>query len=639
MQKTLDRIREHRPKQKAPPSKSKVVTVGLRDANGKVHPVRMSRRDLVRRTMAATVAKQTLHLADNVHINEAGKNIELDHQWRQIYADPSPDMRVIAPAQRGKTLYELVKTMAQLSLGLAVGWVMPKKAKVRELVHGKLDPTIKNTPAYREVVGGSGGTDTVAFKTFGDYGRLYIVTCNSTDELTSFTADAMHVDERDFCNRTNLPMYPSRMSRSDYALSDEISTPTLEGRATRVGVRGIDNIHSEFLAGDQLRFHTPCPHCGHWQILDWYRNIVTVELDESGRIVKFDVLDQDWSPGSAMDLRVVCEKCRYPFDRTTPGRWAAVMPGMLMRTYWVEALASEHGPNMATLLDRFSKALGNPTKMQHFHNLDLGRTYSGGMLRFTEDLVNRCVIKGHRMLQSCDQPCTIGIDVNRPWMDVQISIYPDGKQTKIYTEKIQGGKETILALTKRFNIKGGVIDAQPETTYAREIQTELEEMGIPLILCKYATSPMTKLYIVSEAGDNPKLDPPRLITADRTIAIDTVFELMQKGGIAWFEEWAEVLNGALLDEFMTPVRTLSVNEKTGIERFAWEGKPDHAVHVSVLELLAAELLGMTINRDFSMLGPFMSPLMHTMPTTQDSRQIVTPDAVRLLDDDVMIFRG
>ena len=615
---------------------SDIVSVGVRDGNGNLRRVALPRTELVRRAQAASVARQTLYLAENVHINEAGRRLVLDHQWRQIYADPSTDMRIIAPAQRGKTLYQIVKTFAQLMLGMAVGWVLPKEAKVRQLVHDKLDPTIKATELYRSLIGGGGGNDTVSFKTMGDYGRLHLVTSNSKDELTAFSADAMHVDERDFCNKDNLPMYPARMNRSPYKLTDEISTCTIDGRPTRVGVRGIDNIHSEFLKGDQLRYYTPCPHCGHQQILDWYDNVVTVELDESGRIMKFDVLDQEWSPGSPIDLRVCCSRCKRPFERTTPGRWLALNPGVMMRSYWVEALASIHGPTVAQLLDDFGNSLGNPTKSQHFHNLMLGRTYSGGMLKFSEEIIQRCVKPGRRMLQSCDGPCTIGIDVNRPWLDVQISRWDQGQQIKVYADKLQGGEDQILDLIRRFNIKGGVIDGQPEAKFSMSVQERAGEIGCDLIRCRYATSEMQKLYTVSEAGENPKLDAPRLITVSRTIGIDGILEEMQKQTIEWFEEWSEILQGALLEEFTTPVRKLVVNEQTGTERFAWEGKPDHALHVALLDRLAGEILGMTILRDYSRIGPFVTPISHDHQSM--GPETMTPKAV-IRDDGVMIFRG
>lgn len=594
--------------------------------------------------MAASVAKQVLNLVANHHVNESGNRITLDPQWAQIYADPSPDMRIISSAQSGKTLYEIVKTFAQLTLGLTVGWVMPKYQKVQELVHGKLDPTIKNTPLYRDLQLDSGGNNTVQFKTFGNFARLYLVTANSKDELTSFTADGMHIDERDYCNRNHLPMYPSRMNFSKYAFSDEISTPTVEGNLTAVGQAGQDNIHREFLTGDQFRYHTECPFCGLWQILDWYNNVVEVKTDESGRVTTFDLRDQDWQPGTVRDLRVCCTnpQCRRPFDRTRPGRWMSLNPGARLRSYWVEALASAVGPSMESRLYTFQRALGNPSKMQHFHNMDLGRPFAGGVMRFTAELFERCQDLQHHMLQSTeDGPCTIGIDVNRPWLDVQISQWKNGKQIKIFADKIQGGDEAaIVRLVKRFKVVGGVIDQQPELTFATNVQDRVfRETGARIIRCKYATDPNAKEITISEAGENPKIDPPRLITVNKTSAVDALYESMQMRTVVWFAEWREVLDGELFREFGNPVRRFVVND-AGAERIIWEGKPDHQLHAACYDRLAGEVLEMNVLRDYSQIGPFIHAISHSHRSVMESLDKPKPTKKQpKYSDDVMIIAG
>jgi hypothetical protein len=567
----------------------------------------------VRCAMAATVARRVLQLVQQYHVTEAGRPITLEHQWQDVYADPSTDMRIVAPAQRGKTLYELVKTMAQVSLGLAVGWVMPKDAKVQELVHGKLNPTIANTELYEQLQKISGGNDSVRFKTFGKHGRLYLVTANSESELTSFSADCMHIDERDFCNRQNLPMYPSRMNFSPYKLTDECSTPTVDGSKARVGQFTIDNIHSEFLGGDQHRYHVECPWCGFLQILDWYENIVTVKQDESGRIESFDVMDKEWSPGSQNDLSVACRECKRPFDRTTPGRWISLNPQAKIRSRWIESLNSTVGLSMEAMLTKFGKALGNPTKMQQFHNMDLGRPYAGGLMRFNKAIFERCVDHRHHLAQTSDGPCTIGIDVNRPWLDVHVSRWVKGEQVKVFADKIQSDEKRVSSLVKRFGITGGVIDQQPETTFATRLQERVyEETGCWIVRCKYATQPDARDLTISEAGDNPKLDPPRLITVNRTGAIDDLYESMLLREVVWFAEWESVLDGALAEEFKNPVRKLTVND-TGNERFSWEGTPDHQLHAAVYDLLAGKVLEMNLVRDYSEIGPVMSPIAHQSP--------------------------
>lgn len=588
-----------------------LVTLSVRLPDGRLGKTSIRRSELVRRAMAAEIARKTVWLAQEVHVTESGRRISLDRQWESIYADPSCDMRIIAPAQRGKTLYQIVKTMAQLYCGMAVGWVMPKYGKVQELVNGKLNGTIKNTPLYLEMQEASTGADTLQFKTFGDYGKLYLVTANSENELTSFSSDAMHIDERDFCNRVNLPMYPSRMNASPYRLTDEISTPTTEGSEAKLGQPGNDNIHSEWLTGDRRRYFSKCPRCGTEQILDWYKNVVQVDRDESGRITGFDVRDKDWSVGSPQDLRVCCRECRHPFDRLSSGRWIAQRPHRTrMRTYWVEALASPIGPSIEQMLQTFTRALGNPSKMQHFHNMDLGRPYAGGMLRFTKDLFRQCAPnQRHWMLTECDGPCTAGVDVNRPWLDIQISRWIGGKQVKVWAGKVQGGEREVVALFRKFNVIGAVIDNQPETKFSMSLQDACAGAGISMIRCKYASTEQSRMIVVSEAGENPKLDPPRLITVNRTVAIDTLYETMQTKVVEWFTDWETAISGALIEEFTIPVRKLSISE-AGAERFVWEGKPDHQLHAAVYDLLAGDLLKMNIVRDYSEIGPFVNDFTH-----------------------------
>lgn len=615
---------------------TEMVRLRVRGADGKTREVNMERRELVRRAMGAAVARQTLNLVRQHHVTEAGRRVILEPQWEQPYADPSPDQRMIAPAQRGKTLKELIRTFAELSLGLSVGWVMPKENKVQELVHGKLDPTVKNTPLYAELQAESGGNDTVRFKTFGPYAKLYIVTANSATELTSFSADSMKIDERDFCNRNNLPAYPARMNASEYKLTSEISTPTVEGTRARIGQKGADNIHTEFLAGDQFRYFSTCPHCGLQQILDWYDNVVEVRRDESGRITSFDVRDKEWSPGGSKDLSVTCSnpKCARPFDRLAPGLWVPQNPGARVRSYWIEALNLVMGPTLAQMLDTFTKAIGNPTKLQAFHNMDLGRPFAGGMMRFTTDLFEKCSDLDHHLTNVSEGPCTIGIDVNRPWLDIHVSRWIRGRQVKIWCGKIAGGEDEVVNLIKRFHVVGGIIDTHPETKFAMQLQqVALEKCRCHLIRCKYATNEQSKEIVISEAGDNPELDPPRLITVDRTVAVDSLYESMLCRKVVWFSEWRAAIDGALLEEFSNPVRKFIENEATGRQRPVWVGDPDHQMHAAVYDLYAGRLCGLQANVDLSEIGPMITQIAHRSPDAGPRT------ATGGFNDSLMIFRG
>lgn len=578
----------------------------------------ITRAEGIQRVMAKLVTMRVQELARDHHITELGRKVDLtmNHQWDQIYREDNPHLTIIAAAQSGKTLYNIIKMIAQASLGLAVGLVMPKDEKVTELVRGKLDPTIKNTPFYSALVAMSGGNDAVKYKTFGQYGRLHLVSCNSESELTSFTADCMHIDEYDFCDRNNLAMYPYRMNQSKYKLVDQICTPTVPGTVAKAGQSRVDNIHSEFLFGTQNRYHTTCPHCALRQVLDWYKNVIRAAHDESGRIITFDVRDKDYQPGTGTDLRVCCanSKCERPFDRTARGIWIPGRPHAARASYWVNPLASIVGGSLESYLNSFQISLGNPSKMQNFHNMGLAMVFAGGAAQFTEELFRKCTERGHYMLQSSDGPCTMGIDVNRPWFDVQISKWlRDRTQIKVHVAKVQG-EEQLYALMQRFNVTKAVIDNDPEASVSARIQQKAwENLRIRVVRCRYSTHDMPELLTVSEPGENPVIDPPMLVTVNRTIAIDGVYETMQRQMVKWFESWRTELDEALYHEFTNPVRKLVQHE--GMRpRYIWAGDPDHQLHASVYDWLTSEIPNLSIWHDLSNITPAVTEVTHSMPT-------------------------
>src|SRR5690606_19021911 len=98
----------------------------------------------------------------------------------------------------------------------------------------------------------------------------------------------------------------------------------------------------------------------------------------------------------------------------------------------------------------------------------------------------------------------------------------------------------------------------------------------------------------------------------------------------WFEEWQEVINGALAEEFSNPVRKLVIND-VGTEKFVWEGIPDHQLHAGVYDQIAGTVLEMDAVKDYSDIGPFMSVLLHSHPP-------VGPESSGF-DDSVMILKG
>lgn len=577
-----------------PGEKSATITVKLE--SGEL--LRIRRDHAIRISMARQLASMIMSLATEVHRTDKGQKIDLDGnpQWKEVYACASPDIRIASSAQVGKTLYGTCRMFAGANLGLEGAWVSPTDPKRNEYVHNRVERTIQNTDLYGERIAAAGGSNSTHEKQYragdGSLTAMHFVTSNSPKEMISFSADHMCIDERDFSDRSNLHMYPARMNRSPYRLTYECSTPTLPGEDAELvhGREPVDNIMTQVMTGDYRNWHTMCQHCGTEQVLDWYKHMVKVDLDDAGRILRYDVCDRGWSPGSPVDLRAVCQHCHRPMDRLGPGRWVKRNPGRQIHSFHLNRLASSVGDPMDKLLKRFAEGIGNPSKMQQFHNMDLGVPFAGGHMGFRDWMFTACSAdSAHAMLTDYVGPATAGIDVNVPFFDVQISRWEawnqSAPQVKLYAGKVQG-RQNLYALLKRFGVVVAMIDQQPELNLAVEIQEEAPfKIGCEIIRAHYSTHGLKSAWIASE-GPNRPMGPPRLVTLDRTATLDALYASVLNRRVQWFRNFREAINGEMLAEMSRPVRQV-VQTDDG-ERFAWVGKPDHQMHAANLDRMAGE---------------------------------------------------
>jgi hypothetical protein len=580
----------------APENKGRVVSFEIDGRTGS-----LSRNDLVRMVAGRQLATMVMWLVENVHRTDRGYPVNLakNPQWREIYSDPSPDMRIMSSAQVGKSLLATLRIFAAAELGFETGFVMPTDPKRNEFVHNRIMRTLENTPYYKERIESAGGVDSVREKHYrsrdGTICPIHFVAAASDNELVAFTADQMMIDERDRCDRDNLKMYPSRMNQSDYRLTYECSTPTTPGYQPtgKPGETGPDNIHTEFLGGTQKKWHVLCDQCGLEQAPEWDKNVVKIATDDAGSIVSAEVRDPEYIPGGSADVRVMCSQCNAPLDRLGPGRWIKLNPKSRVTSYWVNRLCSDVGEPLSAILNRFMLAINNPSAMQQVYNMDLGVPFAGGFAGFREDLFVRCC-GDYDMFTACDDGAvTAGIDVNVPHFDVHISRWtPENQrcpQQKLFAGKILG-KENLYALLKRFRVRVAVIDQQPELNMACEIQRDAPRLcGTKIVRAKYSSHPTIDPITISEAGANPAIDMPVIITLDRTGTLDAEYQNMLNGQVRYFRNWKTAIDGRMLSEFLRPVRTIVIGEG-GIPRWAWEGTPDHQLHAANLDRIAADKL-------------------------------------------------
>lgn len=95
--------------------------------------------------------------------------------------------------------------------------------------------------------------------------RMRVASAGVATELAQFPARYLLGDECDkwpaWTGREAAPFQLAKKRMSTYPNAKILlsSTPVLE----------TDMMNREFLAGDQRRFHVPCPHCGAYQVLRW----------------------------------------------------------------------------------------------------------------------------------------------------------------------------------------------------------------------------------------------------------------------------------------------------------------------------------------------------------------------------------
>lgn len=183
----------------------------------------------------------------------------------------------------------------------------------------------------------------------------------------------------------------------------DFSTPaTFEG----------SQIWPAFERGDQRKYFVPCPHCGHYQIL---------ELNEGGQWG----LRAEWRKGEIVDAFYICaaEKCRekiYNHQKTgmlARGRWepTAVSVSADYRSYHLSALYSPVGMlSWKRVMQKLETAKGEANGMRGFTNLVEGLPFKETGYRPSLDVVLE--LRGKYQARTVPDGVlylTMGIDVQR----------------------------------------------------------------------------------------------------------------------------------------------------------------------------------------------------------------------------------
>lgn len=235
-------------------------------------------------------------------------------------------------------------------------------------------------------------------------GSLTIAGSNSAASLSSRPIRTLLLDELDrFATVTEEGDPDALATRRTAAFPGrkivKVSSPT---------IKGASRIEAAYEAGDQRRFHVPCPECEHFQPLRW-----------SG--VK-------WEQGQPETARYACEECgalipeREKLAMLRRGVWVAEHPERPVASFHISALYSPFvrwGEIARDLLD----SKGNPEKMQVWTNCQLGEPYEEqGERVLAHQLMDRLEDYGG---EGAEVPAgvgllTAGVDTQGQWLDVSV---------------------------------------------------------------------------------------------------------------------------------------------------------------------------------------------------------------------------
>lgn len=248
--------------------------------------------------------------------------------------------------------------------------VQPTVDNAKRYSKQRITPMILETPELAaKVIDNKSreGGNTILEKEFPN-GILLMGGANSAAGLRSMPIRYLFADE--------ISNWPADVDGEGDPLELAEARTTTFGRKRKVfkcstpGIRGVCRIEGEYLKTDQRKYFVPCPHCGHYHVLEWANFHIPKGSD--GR----------YKPADAF---MFCPGCggmlgeHNKTDMLRRGEWRATKPeneDASRRGYHISTLYSPVGwKSWAKIARQWLEAQGNPKKLQAFINNVLAETW------------------------------------------------------------------------------------------------------------------------------------------------------------------------------------------------------------------------------------------------------------------------
>lgn len=231
----------------------------------------------------------------------------------------------------------------------------------------EIDPLIRDVGSVAAVFGETGAKDkrnTILKKNYPG-GTFYLAGANSGRGFRRISVRVVEFDEVD--------AYPASAGKEGDVISlgegraeDAWNSLILVGSTPLI--KGNSIVAKSFEDSDKRRFHVPCPHCDHGQVLKW-----------GGRDFDHGI---KWPAGEPELAAYLCEHCHCLIEHTQKfrmldmGEWVAEKPfkGHAGFHLWA-AYSYLPKASWARLAEQWERVDKNPTRLQVFINTVLGEPW------------------------------------------------------------------------------------------------------------------------------------------------------------------------------------------------------------------------------------------------------------------------
>lgn len=514
----------------------------------------------------------TYYLSLFAHRTHKNKPITFDgyEYMRDIYLDTSRNMVIMKSTQNGVSEYLICRGWSRAYMGKSVFWVLPTFTLKNTFVADRFERSIEYSKVYRGVgvsnaVTKIGKSDSRSLKHIRT-GSINFVGSGSTSAFTSYPADDVYIDEKEECVFENLEMAPERQDNSDDPYTITISNPKFEG----------DGIDLDYASSDQKKWIIKCNRCGKYILMDWFEHVVR-EIAEGEYVIR----DKKWDRGMKRDIQPICNHCERPFNRKVDGVW---IPHNVsdVSGYHISKLFSGKR-SLSWIMDRFEKGLSDDPALQRFYNADLGVPYTASGSKITYPMLDRCCAD-YRMPSGCEDFTVMGADVGNKQHVIIAKPNKDDILQSVFIGGVESTKD-IVDLKRRYNVKCGVIDSQPELEKAKDFV----KLGPGFWRC---------FYFVGEKKSDSIDKANRVVTVDRTGSLDSLKTsivlqkfLFPKNSRKLLPLISDGRGGKISELFAHMGASVRVYDEKG-RRYVWKegSKPDHLFHAANYCKIAYSLL-------------------------------------------------